>query len=121
MQYKEDMPDEMLRLARSLRSQTQQGQIHWQTTDRDNQFLFSSTRSGALIIKEGANYYTLQLLNSVGSVISTLQSTGPFDESVRNQLLEELYYSARSDALDIENSLQDMFGTLGIEPGPSPE
>jgi hypothetical protein len=126
MPYKEDMSDEMFRLARSLLQQTREGKIHWSTTDVETEFLFSSTRSSALIAKILSGY-RLQLLNYAGAVIGALETTrgrgveSSESDSVRHELLEELYYDARSNALAIQNTLEDMFGALGLETGPEPE
>ncbi len=126
MPYKEDMSAEMLRLAQSLQQQTREGKINWSTTDLETGFLFSGTRSGALIAKTSLGY-RLQLLNYAGTIIGTLETAR--DKGVelseidrgRYELLEDVYYSARSNALAIQNTLEDMFGVLGIETGPEPE
>jgi hypothetical protein len=126
MVYKEDMSAEMLRLAQSLQQQTREGKINWSTTDLETGFLFSSTRSGVLIVKTSSGY-RLQLLNYAGMTIGTLETGGGRSPELseidrgRNELLESLYYSARSNALAIKNTLDDMFGALGLETGPEPE
>jgi hypothetical protein len=126
MPYKEDMSAEMFRLAQSLQQQTREGKIHWSTTDVETGFLFSSTRSGVLITKTQSGY-RLQLLNYAGAIIGTLETArdrgpeGDEDDRGRYEILEDLYYSARSNALAIKNTLEDMFGALGLETGPEPE
>jgi hypothetical protein len=125
MPYKENMSAEMYRLAQSLQQQTREGKIHWSTTDVETGFLFSSTRSSALIAKRPSGY-RLQLLNYAGATIGALETRGSgvdVSETDREQheLLEDLYYTARSNALAIQNTLEDMFGALGIETGPEPE
>lgn len=129
MPYTEDMPDEMLRLTRRLLEQTRKKQIEWSITDRDDRFLFSSTRSSALIAKNrGPSEYRLWLLNSRGAAIASIETrrsldpaTGDLVEATQNGMLEELYYSARDSALDVGNTLEDMFNSLGIELGPNAE
>jgi hypothetical protein len=135
MPYKEDMPDEMNRLVRRLLEQTRSKQIEWSTTDREDRFLFSSTRSSVIIGKtrqpmpgESVAGYKLWLLNGRGSPISAIESgqvwndeSGQFVATEQSEILEQLYYSARDSALEVENTLEDMFGALGIELGPNSE
>jgi|HubBroStandDraft_1064217.scaffolds.fasta_scaffold512921_2 hypothetical protein len=126
MPYREDMSAEMFRLAQSLHEQTREGKIQWSTTDMETGFLFSSTRSGALITKISAGY-RLQLLNYAGAIIGTLETARnrgtelSETDSGRYELLEDLYYTARSNALAIQNTIEDMFGVLGLETRPEPE
>ena len=133
MPYKEDMPREMQQIATALLDQTRADEIQWQVTDSDSQFIFSSTRSAVLIIKSSDNLtanprYQLQLLNGSGAIITSFvgryiydNSKGEFTPTGRLKLLEELYYAARSNALNIDNTLGDLYETLGLEPETSTE
>ena len=77
---------------------------------------------------ESRSGYKLWLLNSHGSPISAIESgqvwsdeAGEFVATEQGEILEQLYYSARDNALDVENTLEDMFGSLGIELRPNSE
>jgi hypothetical protein len=129
MTYPEAMPDEIMRLADGLLQATINKRIGWISTDRSDQFLYASAKSSALIRKANtkladgkSDAYELQILNSGGSVITQLRSGGRLDlkskfvPAIQNELLEHLYQAARSNALDIANALNDMFGSLDLRP-----
>ena len=124
MPYKENMPGEMLRFAQKLLSQTKVGQVgHLR---RFTVFLFPSTRSSMIVAKESRlnePSYSLQLLNAEGAVVTSLKTGNIMDREQnkvvpgpQNKVLEELYYEARGSALDIKNTLEDMFNALGMDP-----
>ena len=80
MPYTQNMRNEMLRLAQVLLEQTKQEKIKWSSTDEENQFLFSSTKSSMLIDGSFGSYeeedegdFTLVLLNRGGSVAARLE------------------------------------------------
>ena len=116
----------MLRLAYSLLQLTRQGKVKWSATDRDNQFLFSSTKSSMLIRGTFGNYdeldegdFALELLNRGGSVAARLEigfeEEDVPEETQNYQLMKELYFEVQNRALEIDTTLEDMHRTLGME------
>jgi hypothetical protein len=123
--YKESMPSEMGQITNALLRLTREGKVRWEPTDKDNQYLFSTTRSSTVVSKipSGNGYiYGLQLLNVEGAVVTTFRGSVLYDEKLKkwvsddiNRKLEELYYQARTNALMIESTLKDIYGALGID------
>ena len=121
-----EMRQEMLRLARVLLEQTEQNKIKWSTTDKDDEFLFSSAKSSMLIQGEFGNYdaedegdFSLVLLNLGGSVAADLDIgfEDAEDEPQNYQVLKQLYLSVQNKALEIDTTLEDMQRALGIGAG----
>ena len=126
MPYTQNMRNEMLRLAQVLLEQTKQEKIKWSSTDEENQFLFSSTKSSMLIDGSFGSYeeedegdFTLVLLNRGGSVAARLEisfeDANDIEETLTYDVLKELYLEAQNKALEIDNTLEDMHRALGME------
>lgn len=116
---------EMIQLALTLLQQTKQDKIKWTTTDADDQFLFSSTKSAILISGEFGNYddenegdFSLELLNRGGSVAARLMSSYEeadiAGEEKNYELLKELYLEVQNRTLEIDATLEDMHHALGM-------
>ena len=120
-----NMKQEMLLLARALLELTRQEKIKWSATDRENQFLFSSTRSAMLIEGSFGNYddedegdFILRLLNSGGSVAASIGvglEDVDYEGTEAYLLLKQLYLVAQNTALEIDVTLEDMHRALGME------
>lgn len=126
MPYVQQMQQEMLRLAQALLQQTRQEKIKWETTDNDNQFLFSSAKSAILIRGSFGDYdesgegdFILELLNRGGSVAGRFEigyeDVESPEEAPNYELLKELYLEVRNNALEIDITLEDIHRALGIE------
>jgi hypothetical protein len=131
MPYDEQrMVPEMLQLAYALLQQTEQGKIKWATTDEENQYLFTSTKSSLLIKGELGSYddenegdFKLELLNRGGSVAGRLTIEYGVADSPQYgptyTLMKKLYFEAESQALEIKTTLEDIRQTLGLQPSPA--
>jgi hypothetical protein len=126
MPYTPNMRQEMLRLARVLLEQTTQEIIKWSVTDKEREFLFSSTKSSILIQgsfdydDESEADFTLELLNRGGSVAARLEvgfeeSDIP-EETANYELLKQLYFEVQNKTLEIDTTLEDIHRALGMGP-----
>jgi hypothetical protein len=113
-------------LAKNLLKRTQDGKISWTATDNDTAFLFSGTSTSVRIStyfdNEGESYTELSFLNSRGTVVDSIrdeyhQVSSGWEAADWNEVLDDLYYAARRDALDVDTMLDDFLADLEDENG----
>jgi len=128
MSNTDDFREQMLTMVKSLLAATKEGKITWATTDADDKYIYSGTRSSVTIEdvwdRFGDRTTTVCLLNSRGVVVDSLQTEGSqvddkFVPAPWNDLLEDLYHAARRVAHNVDDALESMMSD--IERGtPSP-
>lgn len=115
--------DFMVGLANRLLEQTRAGKVPWGQTDRNEEYIFSSTSSSvvtsSIIDNDGDRHSKLSLLNSAGIEAGVLEGSftenghGGWNPGPFNTLLDDLFISAREHVLDVNNALNDMYEALG--------
>lgn len=129
MTFDRDVHERMITLAKNLLEATKAGKISWALTDRENKFLYAGTRSSVAIElfteRFGDDDYTLSLINNRGTTIDSLTTEHysvedhPPIPAEWNDSLEDLYYSARRIAHNVDEAIESMLAD--IERGtPSP-
>jgi hypothetical protein len=117
-----EQPEEMKLLAETVLTLTKRGEIQWAVTDDSGSFLYSTTKSSLLINGSPApepegGEYSLTLVNSKGDTVAEYNNELEEDNGFRTQLLSDLWYEARNNALDVEDTFRDIRQALGIPPG----
>lgn len=114
-------------LAKSLLERTRDDKISWTATDNETAFLFSGTSTSVRIStsfdNDGDMHTKLSLLNSRGTEVDSLQNEyhpaeiSGWEPEDWNEVLDDLYYSARRKALDVDSMLDDILADLEDENG----
>jgi hypothetical protein len=128
MNRDDHLHNRMVSLANSLLERTRAGSIAWTVTDNERRFLFSGTNTSvgitSYVDRDGDTITSLDLLNSRGTVVETLRSefepnddAPPYTARNWNKLLDDLYYAARRNALNVDAMLDDLLADLNDEDG----
>jgi hypothetical protein len=102
-------------LMRALKQATTAGRIKWRATD-NYEFQYSTVES-SIVLKardhDGAEPYVMQLFDGKGFVVESVETLYG-DEGARllNEILEDLYVSARRSALNIDNVIDSLMRSL---------
>lgn len=121
--------DRMTKLAKQLLRRTLNGQISWNETDNENEFIYSASDSSVAIQNNNTRSitgrYTLTVRNWRGTIVQQLQSALRESDFVEiqedwNEVLLDLYEAARRNALNIEGMLDDLITELGDDGGAEP-
>jgi hypothetical protein len=117
----------LIDLAKNLLQRTQEGGVSWTATDNETAFLFSGTNSSVQINsytdRDGDMHTVLSILNSRGTVVDSIEDEfrpAPIDgyePEDWNEVLDDLYYAARRNALDVDSTLDDLLADLEDENG----
>jgi hypothetical protein len=122
-------PDKLLALARELLEKTRNGLIKWKPDAALASFAIR-TRRGSVVVGsrdgDGQEPFTLTVLNPEGQAIEALVSEwwkidpdfGPREPAPWNDLLADLYRTARANAVDLEGIID---GILAEVENPSDE
>jgi hypothetical protein len=135
MALDEGLHEKMIRLAESLLSGTKNGKVAWVPTDSDYKYLCTGTRSSATVEsfmdRDGDAVSTLEILNAHGTVVDSLRSEfipnvsgDGYRPQSWNDVLEELFYSARRVAYNVDDAIDGMLADIekGISaPEPRPK
>lgn len=117
-----EIHDRLVRLTEVLLARTREGKISWKPTDDERAFLYTGPGTSALITshldEDGDNRTTLSVLNSRGTEIESIENEWQAGSPATwNETLDDLYYSARRDALNIDKVLDNFLATLEQENG----
>jgi hypothetical protein len=119
MTREQEVKGRLVEVARRALNQTQSGSMRWRSTDDDDAFIFSGSRTSLIVdfIPRAAEY-VLRVLNQNGTAIGELKSEWTLSESddpwstperkaaTWNSVLEGLYSAARHSALDVDAMLE---------------
>src|ERR1700761_613590 len=116
-----DKPVEMRSLAHTALELTRLGEIQWAVTDDPDCFLYSGVKSGLMIDGEpmpepDVGAYTLTLVNSKGDTVAEFSNESEDPPGQRTEILSDLWYAARNNALEVEDTFKDIRQALGISP-----
>lgn len=122
MALDEDLHAKMVRLAESLLSGTKNGKVVWAPTDSEYKYLCTGTRSSATIEsfvdRDDDRVSTLSMLNDHGTVVDSLKSgfkpgdSGGFAPESWNEVLDDLFYSARRVAYNVDDAIDSMLADI---------
>lgn len=131
MSRESDVRGRMFKVASRLLKETLEGRVPWTPTDKEQEFLYSGTKSSVVIShhedRDGDDVYTMSLLDTRGTVVEQLRSDyvpsqGAFQPTMEpaawNDTLEQLHDAARREALNIDALLDGVLEDL--EKGPPP-
>ncbi|WP_433535358.1 hypothetical protein ACQPZK_25400 [Micromonospora sp. CA-249363] len=129
MSRETDIRDRMVQVAQNLLQQTLEGRARWSTTDQEDAYLFSGSRSSVKIEfyedHDEGSVCKMSLLNQRGTLVQALKTelipptgTGPYEPADWNEVLERLYDAARREALDIDDLLDSVLDDLSKDPPP---
>lgn len=121
------LEERLVSIAQAALEQTKSGQMAWRTTDDEDAFLFSGSRTSLIVdVYPAQNRFQLRVLNPRGTSVAELDGTyEPFspDRAVGNQtydLLENLHDAARRSALDIDVLLDSVLADVESATQPPP-
>lgn len=118
--------DRLHEIATMLLQRTRADAVTWRTTDDEDAFLYSGSKSSLIIdYFPGRDEYELRLLNQRGTVVESLgtawtSGVDPWDAPNQpakwNKTLEQLHDAARRSALDIDGLLESTLADIENEP-----
>lgn len=105
----------MKKLVSRLLSRTQNQQVSWDTGSNEGSFIWSS-KSGSVMLfprdYDGAAPWSVRLISGDGQIIEE-ESYGPNDDGY--EIAYDLYRAARSNALDIDRTIDSLLDELGSD------
>jgi hypothetical protein len=118
------MRERILALVNLLTKQTIAGKISWVATDKESVYMYSGGKSSVIVNQwpdqDGDLITVVVILNERGTPVEELRSGfensgdpwSEYEPSAWNKSLESLYRVARSNALDIDQVLDDLMAEL---------
>lgn len=105
----------MKKLINTLLSRTQNGQVSWDSASNEGSFIWSA-KSGSVMVfptdNDGRAPWSVRLIAGDGQTIEEESYDGG-DEDY--EIAYDLYRAARSNALDIDRTIDSLLNELGTE------
>lgn len=133
----DEVRDRLVRIAKQLLRRTSLGEISWDETDREEDFVYPGTDSSVSIyrnsqVNESRGQYKLTVFSQRGAMVGELRSgtvtrADPNLEGMQvvehapwNEVLRELHTAARTSALNVEGILDSLMDDLEASPDSDP-